>query len=84
MKNHFGEVLVLGLVLGLAVLPLKLSAATVAWIGGSGDWDTATNWSTDALPVKSQKRPTLVVGQKPNGKSQKRPQKLTKDYAAAF
>src|ERR1051326_2725814 len=25
-------------------------AATVSWTGGSGDWNTATNWSTGALP----------------------------------
>src|ERR1035438_4172396 len=27
-----------------------ISAATVSWVGGSGDWNTATNWSTGALP----------------------------------
>src|ERR1039458_7420993 len=26
------------------------SGATVSWVGGSGDWNTATNWSTGALP----------------------------------
>ena len=25
-------------------------AATVTWVGGSGDWNTAANWSTGALP----------------------------------
>jgi hypothetical protein len=25
-------------------------AATISWIGGSGDWNTATNWSTGVLP----------------------------------
>ncbi len=25
-------------------------AATVSWIGGSGDWNTVSNWSTGALP----------------------------------
>lgn len=27
-----------------------LRAATIEWIGGSGDWNTATNWSSSALP----------------------------------
>jgi RHS repeat-associated protein len=34
--------------LGLTSLPLQ--AATVSWVGGSGDWNTAANWSTGALP----------------------------------
>src|SRR3989442_5392066 len=25
-------------------------AATVSWVGGSGDWNLAANWSTGALP----------------------------------
>ena len=25
-------------------------AATVSWVGGSGDWNTVTNWNTGALP----------------------------------
>jgi hypothetical protein len=25
-------------------------AATVSWVGGSGDWSTPANWSTDSLP----------------------------------
>ena len=32
----------------LATLPV--GAATVTWTGGSGDWNTATNWSTGELP----------------------------------
>src|ERR1035438_9499530 len=27
-----------------------VNAATVTWVGGSGDWNTVTNWSTGALP----------------------------------
>src|ERR1035438_9306540 len=27
-----------------------ISAATVSWVGGSGDWNTVTNWSTGILP----------------------------------
>src|ERR1017187_819498 len=33
----------------LTFLP-SLHGATVTWIGGSGDWNTATNWSTGSLP----------------------------------
>jgi len=29
---------------------LSVSAATVSWIGGSGDWGNTNNWSTGALP----------------------------------
>jgi hypothetical protein len=28
----------------------RAEAAVVSWVGGSGDWNTATNWSTGALP----------------------------------
>jgi phage baseplate assembly protein gpV len=31
----------------------QLHAATVTWIGGSGDWNTPANWSTGALPGPS-------------------------------
>src|SRR6185436_9015605 len=34
----------------LAFGTLRASAATINWIGGSGDWNTFTNWSTGALP----------------------------------
>jgi RHS repeat-associated protein len=30
-----------------------LRAATVTWVGGSGDWNTAANWSTGVLPGPS-------------------------------
>ena len=33
----------------LTFLP-SLHGATVTWVGGSGDWNTATNWSTASLP----------------------------------
>ena len=41
--------------LGTCWLPLLLSAwvgqaATVSWVGGSGDWNVVTNWSTGILP----------------------------------
>ena len=35
------------------LLPLaawRAEAAIVSWVGGSGDWNIATNWSTGALP----------------------------------
>lgn len=41
---------------GMAILLVVLSfsetarAATVSWIGGSGDWNTTANWSTGNLP----------------------------------
>ena len=28
----------------------RAEAAAVSWVGGSGNWNTATNWSTGALP----------------------------------
>jgi len=33
-----------------SLISQPLSAATVSWIGGSGDWNTTANWSTGALP----------------------------------
>ncbi len=33
-----------------SLIPQPLQAATVAWVGGSGDWNTPGNWSTGALP----------------------------------
>jgi len=29
---------------------VSLRGATVSWVGGSGDWSTAANWSKGALP----------------------------------
>lgn len=34
----------------LSALTAQVSAATVSWVGGSGDWDTPSNWSTATLP----------------------------------
>ena len=34
----------------VALLTFHVSAATVSWVGSSGDWNIATNWSTGALP----------------------------------
>ena len=39
--------------LALAFLVLSCAhtrSAVISWIGGSGDWNTATNWSAGALP----------------------------------
>jgi RHS repeat-associated protein len=48
-RVHFTRPALLGLVnLSLWVGPL--SAATVSWVGASGDWNTPANWSTGALP----------------------------------
>jgi hypothetical protein len=33
-----------------AVATLQVSTPTVSWIGGSGDWNTPSHWSTGALP----------------------------------
>jgi hypothetical protein len=41
MENYFGKLLPPGLALGIALLPIRLFAATVTWVGGSGDWNTA-------------------------------------------
>jgi len=32
---------------------MPLDAATVSWVGGSGDWNTLINWSTGALPGRT-------------------------------
>ena len=42
----------------LTFLP-SLHGATVTWIGGSGDWNTATNWSTGSLPGTND---NVVIG----------------------
>ena len=45
------SVLLPALLIAMAVLVVYQSkAATVSWIGGSGDWNTPTNWSSGALP----------------------------------
>ncbi|MHB8258289.1 MAG: hypothetical protein ACYDE0_13800, partial [Acidiferrobacterales bacterium] len=47
MKMLARWVVVSGLVLGAGAV----QAATVNWVGSSGDWDTAADWSTSALPA---------------------------------
>lgn len=41
--------IVVGLIF-LSTLTPQLAAATVTWIGDSGDWSEPTHWSTGALP----------------------------------
>ncbi len=42
--------LVAGVLTCLALLPPSLSAATVTWVAGNGDWSVPGNWSTGVLP----------------------------------
>src|SRR6266508_6941271 len=52
------------LLLGLAVyFPTLLFGATISWIDGSGDWNTAVNWSGGALPGTND---DVVIGSEPN------------------
>src|SRR5262245_42136252 len=50
--SAFGKAgsLLLGVLLLLLPSPRLTLAATVSWVGGNGDWDSATNWSTGSLP----------------------------------
>ena len=41
---------------------ISAQGATVTWIGGSGDWNTVTNWSTGALPGTGD---DVVIGSGP-------------------
>src|SRR5271170_4454938 len=38
---------------GIEPLEQRLLLSTVSWIGGSGSWSTATNWSSDAVPTSA-------------------------------
>src|ERR1039457_4410140 len=49
----------LGLYLFVSLFLLAVEGATVAWVGGSGDWNTATNWSTGSLPGTND---NVVIG----------------------
>ena len=53
------------LVPGMLLLlePPTAPAATINWVGGSGDWDTATNWSTGQLPGPAD---DVVIGSGPS------------------
>ncbi len=50
MKTPFRSLLALGLVLSCLAFPNYGLAATVSWVGGSGDWNMPANWSSGALP----------------------------------
>src|SRR5829696_9003666 len=39
--------------LAVMLFPLISAAATVSWVGGSGNWNTASNWNTGVLPGPS-------------------------------
>src|ERR1039457_1481378 len=49
----------LGLYLFVSLFLLSVEGATVAWVGGSGDWNTGTNWSTGSLPATND---NVVIG----------------------
>jgi len=40
----------MGVILGLQLCSITALGATVSWVAGSGDWNTANNWSTGVLP----------------------------------
>ena len=50
MKQCLLKLSMAGLAFYAMCCPIHLDAATVTWIGGSGDWSTPANWSTDSLP----------------------------------
>jgi hypothetical protein len=49
MKMRLGKV-ASAIAVNILIFSISLSAATVTWVGGSGDWNTAANWSSGALP----------------------------------
>jgi hypothetical protein len=59
MKHPLLKLSLAGLAFCAFCCPIHVHAATVTWIGGSGDWDTATNWSTGQLPGPSD---DVVIG----------------------
>ncbi len=50
MKSQLFRLLTLLLRIFLLITPSIAPAATVTWVGGSGDWSAATNWSAGQLP----------------------------------
>ncbi len=50
MRNPSFRLIGVFCILGLQVFWGPTRAATVSWVGGSGDWTNAANWSTGALP----------------------------------
>jgi RHS repeat-associated protein len=63
MKQRLLNLSVAGLALFAVCRPIHVNAATVTWVGGSGDWETATNWSTGQLPGPSD---DVVIGSGPS------------------
>jgi hypothetical protein len=51
MKNHPLLLCASALLFCVEFSPIGISAATVSWVGGNGDWNTTTNWSTGSLPA---------------------------------
>jgi hypothetical protein len=50
MKKSPLKLSVTGLAMFAMCGPIQLEAATNTWVGGSGDWNTASNWSTGSVP----------------------------------
>lgn len=57
MKQCLLKLSVAGLAIYALCCPIHVDAATVTWVGGSGDWNTTNNWSTGAslAPVESNR-----------------------------
>ena len=62
MKERSLVLLLAAFALGAAFCPIISLAAAVSWVGGSGDWNTAANWSTGALPGTND---DVVIGSGP-------------------
>ena len=44
------------------VLQIDTKAPTIRWIGASGDWSTASDWSTDTVPGPSDRAVIAAAG----------------------
>jgi hypothetical protein len=63
MKNHAPKFKAIVLLIAIMMGATAGHTATIYWVGGSGDWDTATNWSTGALPGPGD---NVVIGSGPS------------------
>src|ERR1035441_1482823 len=61
-ETHVSCLCILGLILCGLSCPFFLEAATVTWVGGSGDWNTTSNWNTGSLPGTND---DVVIGSGP-------------------